>query len=207
MMFNSLKQLRCGMLTMPWRTLLLAILATVIFSTLGAAPETLVYEREAILNGEVWRLITGHWVHSDTQHATWNIIALLLLGCLFENTLKRHLFTVLLISSLALSGWIILFMPQMTSYCGLSGILNSLLVVGTLTLWQQQRSITLLLILLLAVLKSIVELQTQSAIFTHTAWPSVPAAHLAGMVIGLLIYLCRFTFMSGRSRLPHVTTS
>jgi len=185
---DHINRLRHG-ISMPWRTLLLVIIATALFLFAGAAPDTLVYNQEAIRNGELWRLITGHWVHSDSQHATWNIIALFILGCLFESALKQKLFTVLLISSIALSGWIYLLMPQMTAYCGLSGILNSLLVVGTLTLWQQRRSTTLLVILLLAILKSVIEMQTQSAIFTHTVWPSVPATHLAGMLTGLQIFL------------------
>jgi len=189
MMFKHFNSIRHGMIYMPWRTLALTLLATCLFMITGAAPEMLIYEQTAIQNGELWRLITGHWVHSDTQHATWNIIALFLLGCLFERTLQRDLFTILLIASISISAWVYFFMPQMTAYCGLSGILNTLLVVGTLALWQKYRSTTFLLILFLAVLKSAIEIQMQSAIFTHTAWPSVPAAHLAGMVIGLQITL------------------
>jgi rhomboid family GlyGly-CTERM serine protease len=180
-----------GRFRLPWRTLLLALSATLLYWIAGIAPDNLVYSREAIEQGELWSLISGHWVHSDRQHAVWNIAALLILGSLFERTLRHRLFTDLLLASLLLSLWIGILMPELQAYCGLSGILNTLLVSGCLALWQQLRSPTLLLIPALAFFKSLFELYHHQAIFTQTAWPSVPEAHLVGMAIGLLLFFLR----------------
>lgn len=173
---------------LPWRTLSLTLLAILLYWLIGAIPDELVLNRDGIAQGEWWRMISGHWVHSDAQHAVWNITALLLLGALFEPVLKQRIWSDLLIASFLLSIWVMVYMPELAAYCGLSGILNTLLVSGSLTLWQQRRIITLLIIPVLAFFKSVVELYQHQAIFTHTAWPSVPEAHLVGMGIGLLLF-------------------
>ena len=168
----------------PWRTLLLAVLCSLLFMIAGPAPDTLVYTQ-----GSYSSFLSGHWVHSDLEHALWNIGALIILGYLFEPILKQRLFTIMLSASLLLSLWLRLFAPELTAYCGLSGILNALLVTGTLSLWQQHRSSIYLLILLLTAIKNITEILSQHALFTHSAWPSFPQAHIAGMLIGVILFL------------------
>jgi len=197
MPLDASQQASHGRFRLPWRTLLLGLLATLLYWIAGVAPDNLVYHREAIAQGDLWSMISGHWVHSDRQHAVWNIAALLILGSLFERTLKHRLFSDLLLASLILSLWIGVFMPELQAYCGLSGILNTLLVSGCLTLWQQFRSPTLLLIPVLAFFKSLFELYHHQAIFTQTAWPSVPEAHLIGMAIGVLLFYTRTSLNSG----------
>ncbi|MEJ2591946.1 MAG: hypothetical protein P8178_11180, partial [Candidatus Thiodiazotropha sp.] len=91
---------RHGGITPPWRSLLLTTLALVLYLWAGAAPQAWVYDRFAIAQGEWWRLFTGHWVHSDGEHALWDIGALLVLGLLFEVHLRRQLFSVLLLATL-----------------------------------------------------------------------------------------------------------
>jgi len=80
-----------GGVTLPWRSFLLGAAAIAAYLILGAAPEAWVFDRVAIAQGEWWRLITGHWVHSDLAHAAWDIAALLLLGALFEARLRWRL--------------------------------------------------------------------------------------------------------------------
>ena len=52
----------------PWLSLTLAGLTAGLFAAFGPAPEAWVYDRAAIESGEWWRLISGHWVHSDGAH-------------------------------------------------------------------------------------------------------------------------------------------
>jgi len=75
---------RHGRITLPWRSLLLGADAVFAYLVLGAAPGAWVFDRVAIAQGEWWRLVTAHWVHSDPAHAGWDVAALLLLGALFE---------------------------------------------------------------------------------------------------------------------------
>lgn len=191
MRLNIKQAVSHGRFTLPWRTLLLCLLAITLYWLAGVTPEYLVYSRDVITQGKLWVLFSGHWVHSDSQHAIWNIAALFILGSLFEQGLKHKLLSDLLFASLMLSVWIGFFMPELQAYCGLSGILNALLVSGCLNMWQQSKSPTLLLIPVLAFFKSLFELNQHQAIFTHTAWPSVPEAHLVGMAIGLLLFCTR----------------
>lgn len=180
-----------GSLVLPWRTLALSLLATALNAFFGAAPETLVYSRDAASQGEWWRLITGHLVHSDTQHALWDITALLIIGAVSEHLLQKVFFPLLIASALFISTWLWFFIPEITHYCGLSGILHSLLVVGFFRLWQHHNTPEFLIIILLSIAKIIFEITQETAIFTNTAWPALPESHLAGVVFALL-YLSFF---------------
>ena len=84
-MIFSLKKMQChGSLTLPWHTLWMVGSVFLLFVFGGSAPEALVFDRQAILQGELWRLVTSHWVHSDVEHLTWNLVAFGLLGYMLE---------------------------------------------------------------------------------------------------------------------------
>jgi len=176
-----------GSFTLPWRSLLLAAAALAVYLILGPAPEAWVFDRVAIAGGDWWRLITGHWVHSDLTHACWDIAALLALGALFEEKLQWRLPLALLAGTAGVDLWLWWAEPTLSYYCGLSGILNSLLVVGLAYLWRDLRHPLILLTAVAAALKIIVEIHVGQALLTQTAWPSVPAVHAAGFLSGLLL--------------------
>lgn len=175
--------------SLPGRTMILTLLALGLFLSAGSAPELWVFDRVAISQGEWWRLITGHWVHSDAQHALWNILALAVLGICFERELKHHLWWILFIAMAGVDIWLWWGRPDLYYYCGLSGILNTLLVVGLGVLWQSRRDPLLLIIIGLAGLKIGWELMAGQALFTDTVWPSVPDVHAVGFVVGLPVLL------------------
>ena len=87
-------------------TLLLGMVAILAYLFFGAAPEVLVFDRDAITHGELWRLVTGHWVHSDLEHAIWDITALLLLGVLFKARLQWRLPLALLVGTVGVDVWL-----------------------------------------------------------------------------------------------------
>ena len=174
-----------GSAPLPWWSLSLGLAATLAYLAFGAAPEGWVFDRAAIEQGEWWRLLSAHWVHCDAAHATWDIAALLLLGMLFEPRLKWRVPLVLLGASVAIDAWLWWGMPTLSYYCGLSGILNSLLVFGLLHWWLGERHLLLLATVGLAGLKIILEINAGQALLTRTAWPSVPAVHAVGYLWGL----------------------
>jgi rhomboid family GlyGly-CTERM serine protease len=179
---------RCrGGVSPPWRTLLLTAVALALYLMAGAAPELWVYDRFAITQGEWWRLVSGHWVHSDLEHATWDIGALLVLGLLFESRLKHGLFSVLAVATLGVDLWLWYFEPSLYFYCGLSGILNGLLALGLMSLWRDLRHPLVWMTALGALLKIAWEIGAGEALLTSTAWPSVPVVHAVGFVCGLLL--------------------
>lgn len=171
----------------PWRTLLLTATALALYLWAGAAPEAWVYDRHAIAQGEWWRLFSGHWVHSDPEHALWDIGALLALGLLFESRLRWNLFPVLLLATLGVDLWLWYVQPSIVYYCGLSGILNGLLALGLVRWWRDQPHPLVWLTGLGAVLKIVWETAAGTALLTATAWPSVPEVHGVGFVCGLLL--------------------
>jgi rhomboid family GlyGly-CTERM serine protease len=174
-------------LTLPWETLSLAAVAGIVYMALGPAPGNWVFDWVAIADGEIWRLVTGHWVHSDPSHAFWNIAALILMGLLFERRLQSLLLKSLFVGTVAVDAWLWWGDASLAYYCGLSGILNSLLVVGLVRLWQDHPHPLVLLIALVAVAKIASEMIMGRGLVTHTAWPSVPAAHAAGFVGGVAL--------------------
>jgi len=185
---NSVAEIRvgCGGLAPPWRTLALTAAAAALFLLFGPAPEAWVFDRAAIAQGEWWRLVTGHWVHSDAAHAVWDIAALLLIGALCEGRLGWRLPLVLLVGSFGVGAWLWWGVPEIHSYCGLSGILNALLALALVRFWRDMRHPVVLLTGIAAVAKIVVEIHAGTALLTQTAWPSVPSAHAAGFLSGLV---------------------
>ncbi|MEJ2466440.1 MAG: rhombosortase [Candidatus Thiodiazotropha sp.] len=187
MSVHALPRVRLGTIALPWRTLLLTAVALALYLGAGAAPELWVYDRLAISQGEWWRLISGHWVHSDLQHAVWDIGALFLLGLLFESRLQGKLFSVLGLATLGIDLWLWRVEPSLTYYCGLSGILNGLLALGLMQWWREDRHPLILMTGLGAVLKIAWEMAAGEALLTATAWSSVPEVHAVGFFCGLLL--------------------
>ena len=175
-----------GGITLPWCSILLGAGAVLAYMFLGAAPEAWVFDRVAIAQGEWWRLVTAHWVHSDLAHASWNITALLLLGALFEARLQWRLLLVLLIGTVGVDAWLLWGDTTLHYYCGLSGILNSLLIVGLLQLWREFRHPLVVLTGVGAAVKILVEIKAGQALLTQAAWPSVPTVHAVGFLCGLV---------------------
>jgi len=176
-----------GNLALPWRSLALVALAALAYLVFGAAPEGWVFDRAAIGQGEWWRLLTAHWVHTDAAHAGWDIAGLLLLGLFFEPGLQWRLPWVLLCGTAAVDTWLWWGLPDLLYYCGLSGVLNSLMIYGLLHAWRSQRNPLLLAMAALAGLKIILEIDAGQALLTKTAWSSVPTAHAAGFACGLVL--------------------
>lgn len=169
----------------PWLTIGLCLGSLLFFLILGAAPESLIYSRQAIAQGEIWRLFTGHFVHCDFSHLSMNLIALLILGGLLEQQIGRKFSGVAAISCLGISSWLWFAKTDLQFYCGLSGMLNGLLVVLLVTLWRKNNHPILPFIAIASLLKIVIESTSQQAIFSNLSWAGVPGAHGAGLAAGI----------------------
>jgi rhomboid family GlyGly-CTERM serine protease len=170
----------------PWLTALAVAVASGLWLSLGSVPQALVFDRSAIAGGEWWRLLTGHWVHSDGRHALWDIAALALVGALVEGAGRRRLAFAATVGSLSVSAILWWQLPELERYCGLSGMLNGLFVIALADLWQRDRQPVVLAAAVLLGAKLLAELAAGRSVLIDPLWPGVPLAHLAGLLGGLI---------------------
>ena len=167
------------------RSLLLAC-AVVLLPTLFGPSLTamLRYERAAIGTGQAWRLLTGHFVHLDLQHALLNVIGLCLLWTLFAGffTFGEAVFILLLsVASIDTGFW--LLDPSLQWYVGASGLLHGVMAAGTLQLLRlRDRLAWPTLALFLA---KLTWEQLQGPLPLESNGPVVVNAHLYGAAGGL----------------------
>jgi rhomboid family GlyGly-CTERM serine protease len=112
---------------LPWLFPALVVL------TLAAAGEEarglLRYERDAVLDGELWRVVSGHWVHLSPTHALLNLLGLALMQLALGSLMRpwRSL-GVLLACQLGVGLGLMVFSPEAGWYVGLSGALHGYIV-------------------------------------------------------------------------------
>lgn len=108
------------------------------------------YEREQILAGELWRLLTASFVHLGWSHLLMNLAALALIWMLFGRLLTTKTWLLLsLASMLSVSLGLLLFSPEIGWYVGLSGMLHGLFVAGVMASLRAGHRLELALLALL----------------------------------------------------------
>jgi rhomboid family GlyGly-CTERM serine protease len=145
--------------------------------TIGALLE---YDRAAILHGEVWRLITGHFVHWSFAHLAWDLLAFVTLGAICAR--RRWLFVAVVIATaLVVSLFLLICCPEVAMYRGLSAIVSALWLWAVFIIGERRVSLALTL-LSLFVAKLMIE-STGVALFVDGI-TLLPVVHLVGAAIG-----------------------
>lgn len=80
------------------------------------------FNRQAVLHGQLWRLVTGSLVHWSREHFFLDAGAFLIVGVLYERHLRRSYPWILLASGVAVGCGVLWFRPDMAVYRGLSGV-------------------------------------------------------------------------------------
>ena len=105
------------------------------------------FEREALGDGELWRLITAHLVHLGWGHLWLNLIALLLMAALFDDAMPAGDWILGgALGAGAIDLGLSLFHAEIEWYVGLSGVLHGLMVVGAVGLLRSAAPIGYLLL-------------------------------------------------------------
>jgi len=183
----------------PGLSLGLGALACLLMLVPQAVQQSLYLDLTLLNQGHWWVLISGHWLHADMHHLAWNVIALMILAALIERRSRR----LLLLSTLA--GMIcvdLLLLSPFTAiqrYCGLSGLLNTLLGVALYLYWKETRSMLIVLTAVLCVGKIGLEMYSGQSLFTDTSWPPFAASHLAG-ALGVPVALCGWRYIGRRRK-------
>jgi rhomboid family GlyGly-CTERM serine protease len=120
----------------PWTFLVLALVASAIQLGWGRR-DALLYDRAAILHGEMWRIWTGHFVHFGFAHYVADVGLFVVLGRVLEWRHRRRIRVFLVLTPLLISAGLVLFAPGMTRYGGLSAVNLALLVFLAAEGWQR----------------------------------------------------------------------
>jgi len=170
----------------PWLGLLaVAVVGAVIFLAGEPTKLALRYERDALLDGQLWRALTGHVVHLSWGHLAANVVVAALAVALFG----RHLgWGAPILCMLGTTAGLFLFSLRVKWYAGLSGALYGVLVYGALVASRRQR-IWLVVVGLVAA-KVVVEMIRGASATAEriVGAPIVVEAHLYGAVSGALAF-------------------
>lgn len=159
-----------------------------------AAREILIQNREAVLHGDWWRLLTGNLVHHSTSHLFWNCLVIAIVGTVMERRSRSRLLTCLVGSGFFIGPLLYILHPAMTHYAGMSGIATALVactLIGWIVTPETPRWIGITGLSVL-IGKLTWESLTTTAWFTSyasTTVVNIPEAHWIGLAVGSLVGL------------------
>ncbi len=183
-----------------WRFVAVIIPVMTLMQLIG--PETFRYERDWSSSGEIWRIVTGHWVHVGWIHLLLNGLGLVV--CVSLTTpgwsAKRWLVSTL-IMAIGISLLITLFNPEVQDYAGHSGILYGLYVLGAISLFPRDRLIAILVVV--AIVTKVLMEQFNFYDFNTAdviGAPVIVDAHLYGLLMAIAIALIWATYTMNHSQ-------
>jgi rhomboid family GlyGly-CTERM serine protease len=109
----------------PFACLFLVMFA-VAASVVPGVADWLQYDRNAVAHGELWRLVTSHFVHWSGNHLFWDALAFGVLGWFCERNSRGSFLRCVGVSALLIPLVLWFALPQMATYRGLSGIDSAL---------------------------------------------------------------------------------
>lgn len=197
----------------PVVSLLLALAAGVIHFLPGA-PQLLQLDRAPQAAGQWWRLMTCHLTHFSNDHLFWDLLMFMTLGAVCERIDRRRFVATVLVSMLIISMGVVIALPGIETYRGLSGIDSALfgLLATTLLIQQIQHrqftGITACGTLLTGfAAKVAIETVFGVTVFADSAggaFVPVPLAHALGVIIGAVASFGAFADnMNGHDPEPH----
>jgi rhomboid family GlyGly-CTERM serine protease len=189
----------------PLKANYVALLLAATVMLLHFVPEATVwlqYHRAAIADGQVWRLLTSHWVHYDADHLKWNLITLVSSSIVAERLDRKRFVLYLLIAMPVVGIATFVFSPQIHLAAGYSGLATGVLALILLGMarmnWQAEPWVSIVAMLLFFLFLAnetgnLASVTPYEALTGRSTRPEVGAqvvaAHLQGMVVGILVAL------------------
>jgi rhomboid family GlyGly-CTERM serine protease len=169
-----------------WRgPLLLSVCVMLLLIQAGgaAAESVLRYDRDGLLAGQWWRLLTGHVIHLGYEHAVLDIAGLVLMWALFARDYSpRHWLLIIGLSAIGVDAGLWLLSSTTQWYVGSSGVLHGVLAAGACAhLWRREPDGWLLVLFLVG---KLVYEQTLGALPLTAGGAVIVDAHLYGAVAG-----------------------
>jgi rhomboid family GlyGly-CTERM serine protease len=183
-----LKQIPCLTVTTALLALLLA------GASLGGFAQ---YDRSAVLRGEVWRLVTGHFSHWSLSHLGFDLFAFVVLGAICEPRGRRLFAAVMFATALAVSLFLLAFRADVASYRGLSAIDSALWMLALFDLGRRRPRLALSLA---ALFLAKVMIESRSGALFVDGIAVLPVVHLIGAAVGFIMSAWRSQIFSRQER-------
>jgi rhomboid family GlyGly-CTERM serine protease len=174
--------------------LYICLLATVVLLAIAEpiSSHWLMFDRDAINEGQIWRLFSGHFVHLSMSHLLGNALGIVLLAYIAGRSLNNLVGILLLAWCVVVVGiGLYGYADYLDYYVGLSGVLHGLLLVAPFVSPFYSRAIAGCFLLVI-VSKVVWE---QSSWYDDMAMAGMIGgrvevnAHLLGVIAGLVFLL------------------
>ena len=170
----------------PWLTVTTASLTLLLAgASLGGFAQ---YDRNAILRGELWRLVTGHFSHWSPSHLGYDLAAFVILGAICEPRDRRLFAAVMAATAAAVSLFLLAFRADVEMYRGLSAIDSALWMLAVFNL-RPRLAVTLASLFVAKVL-----IESRSGPLFVEGIAALPVVHLIGAAVGIMAAWHRSTF-------------
>jgi rhomboid family GlyGly-CTERM serine protease len=144
------------------------------------------YDRAGLAAGQWWRLVTGHIVHLDLEHAGLNSLGLVLMWALFARDYKpRQWLPIMLATIGAIDAGLWLRDSTVAWYVGSSGALHGMMTAGTLA-HLRRRDLDGWILAAFIVVKLFFEQRAGALPFSGSGHGVVVDAHLYGALGGVI---------------------
>ncbi|MBI4825717.1 MAG: rhombosortase [Nitrospirae bacterium] len=180
-------------LYLPFFTMMVLALC-IIGSIMPGITSVLIYDRTAISEGELWRIVTSHFVHFNYIHLFYNLLVFGIAGWIIERRGYNHFKLLCVLSATFIGITLFIFQPGMMYYGGLSGVACGAIYYSALfglrepTPW---RNICLCIIVALPI-KIALEIYYNSSLLPYgekQTFVLIPISHLAGSIAAFLLFL------------------
>ena len=114
---------------MSIRNYIVIAIIMMVIAQLPQCQPLLVWDRQEILNGELWRILSGNFTHTNWVHLAMNASAFAIISYIFRAHFHAKSYS-LLILILSFTIGIGLFATSITWYAGFSGVLHGIFAWG-----------------------------------------------------------------------------
>ena len=174
-------------------TLTVAAVAAAVYSFPSLA-DILVYNRQSVLEGEIWRIFTAPLVHFSFGHFLCDTLIFATAGFTVSHAGFPYFRAVCFLSAFVPGVVYLMFFPDLEYYGGLSGMATGAVVFYCLcTIFMTgKRKTVWVLIPALTVLKIVMEYKIDSPVFVDAGTAGfvvLPSAHIIGYAAALAVFI------------------
>jgi rhomboid family GlyGly-CTERM serine protease len=178
-------------------TSLIILLVAVVYLFEPQSSQLLAYYHIGIAEGELWRIISASFCHTNLNHLLMNLTGLVITLALLVDTFKNiSIFPVIIFNSIFISFCLFIFEPDVIWYVGLSGVLHGIFSYGIAS-DINNRSLWGYLLAVGIIFKVTYEqiFGAQQSTITLIEADVLVNAHAYGVIAGICFYLTRLAII------------